>query len=84
MTFVAETIHALSLITPHMVGNEIRRLRVAANMRQADLAAAAHVSRHWIVKVESGHPGAELGRLMSVVRALDASMFLSQNNDSGQ
>ena len=74
-------IPALPLVTPHMVGNEIRRLRLAAGLRQADLASAANVSRQWLAKVERGHPGAELGRLMSVVRALDAVMLLRQ--DSG-
>ncbi len=61
-----------------MVGNEVRRLRHAANLTQAELAEAAHVTRAWIIKLENGHSRAELGKLMSVVRALNTEMRIDQ------
>ena len=51
-------------------GFEVRRLREAANMTQAELAEHAGVSRRWIVRLEGGHGGGELANLMKVVRAL--------------
>ncbi len=75
-----EPLPTLPLITPHMVGNEIRKLRLAAQLTQADLASAANVSRQWISKLENGHPGAELFRLMSVVRALGTVLLMPPNH----
>ena len=52
------------------LGAEMRRLRLAAGLTQQQLADAAGVSRRWVSLCEKGHPGAELGNLMRVARAL--------------
>lgn len=52
------------------LGMELRRLRIAASLTQAELAELAGVSRRWISLAERGHGGGELGNLMRVVRSL--------------
>lgn len=57
------------------MGTAVRALRLNRKMTQADLAAAADVSRVWISNLERGTTeGLELGRLMRVLDALDASL----------
>lgn len=56
------------------LGLELRRLRHAAGLSQADLAQRADVSRRWLSQIERGHPGGEIANLMKVVRALDLSL----------
>ena len=59
------------------LGSAIRRLRTARGLTQAELAAAAGVSRQWVVAVESGAKhGLEVGRLMQLLDALDASLMV--------
>ena len=56
------------------LGMELRRLRQAAKLTQAELAHRAGVSRRWISLVENGHSKAEVGHLMKVARALRLSV----------
>lgn len=56
--------------TPADVGALIRSTRLRRRLSQAELAQASGVSRAWLIKVEEGHPGAELGRVLTVLRAL--------------
>lgn len=56
------------------LGMEIRRIRHAADLTQAELAQRAGVSRRWVSLVENGHPKAEVGHLMRVARALGLSV----------
>ena len=56
--------------TVGLLGAELRRLRTTAGLTQQQLADRAGVSRRWIGLCEKGHPGAELGNLMRVMRAL--------------
>ena len=56
------------------LGMELRRLRHAAGLSQADLAQRAEVSRRWLSQAERGHPGGEIANLMKVVRALGLSL----------
>ena len=62
--------------TVGQLGFEVRRLREAAGMTQAELAELAGVSRRWLVRLEGGHVGGELGNLMRVVRALGRQVRL--------
>ena len=59
--------------TVGLLGAELRRLRTTAGLTQQQLADRAGVSRRWIGLCEKGHPGAELGNLMRVMRALGLS-----------
>jgi len=54
------------LLTPHQVGARIRQLRRGKGLTQAQVAAAAGVSRKFISALERGHPHAELGVTMRV------------------
>lgn len=58
------------LVTAEEVGEALRVNRIALGWTQSELAKRARVSRQWLIKVEAGHPGAELGRLLSVLHAL--------------
>jgi y4mF family transcriptional regulator len=52
------------------VGAFVRASREAAGLTQVELAESAGVSRRWLLMVEGGHEGAELGRVFRVLRAL--------------
>ncbi|WP_278237008.1 helix-turn-helix domain-containing protein [Isoptericola sp. AK164] len=59
------------------LGAAVRRLRLDRGMTQAELARRAEVSRQWLVGLEGGEtPGLEVGRLMRVLDALDASLTI--------
>ena len=59
-----------SFNTVGYLGWEVKRLRKAAGLTQAELADQAGVSRKWVVMCEKGHVRGEIGNLMMVVRAL--------------
>jgi HTH-type transcriptional regulator/antitoxin HipB len=46
-------------------------------MDQATLAEKARTSRKWLIEVENGKPGAELGLVLRTLRALDVAVDLS-------
>lgn len=59
------------------LGMAIRTLRTDRRLTQAQLAAAAGVSRQWVVAVESGTKnGLEIGRLLHLLDTLDASLMV--------
>jgi transcriptional regulator with XRE-family HTH domain len=59
------------------LGTAVRTLRRRRGWSQAELAQAAQVSRQWVVALERGRTeGMELGRLMRVLDALDASLMV--------
>ena len=58
------------MLTVGQLGMEVRRLRVAAGLTQAELADRAGVSRRWLGQMERGHLRAETDKVMRVVRAL--------------
>ncbi|WP_343035710.1 helix-turn-helix transcriptional regulator [Isoptericola sediminis] len=64
------------------LGAAVRRLRLDRGMTQAELARRAEVSRQWLVGLESGKtPGLEVGRLMRVLDALDASLTVRDDRE---
>lgn len=65
--------------TVGQLGFEVRRLRTAAGLSQADLAAQAGVSRRWLGRLERGHTGAELDNLMRLTRALGLSLRFAES-----
>ncbi len=59
------------------LGHAVRGLRLHRGLTQAELAAAAGVSRQWVVNIESGRTsGIEVGRLMRLLDALHGSLFI--------
>lgn len=56
------------------LGVTIRQARKRQALTQAELAQMADVSRSFIIELEDGHPRAELGKVLSVLKALDAPL----------
>ncbi len=74
MSMHADLLNARSL---PKLATAVRTLRRRRGWSQAELAKRADVSRQWIVGVEQGHTeGMEVGRLMRVLDALDASLVV--------
>ncbi|HSP41373.1 MAG TPA: helix-turn-helix domain-containing protein, partial [Luteolibacter sp.] len=48
----------------------VRSLRRERGWTQAGLARAAGVGREWVIHLEKGRPGLELGRVMATLKAL--------------
>lgn len=57
--------------TPADLGAAIRDRRKTLGLSQSALAVRAGVGRQWLVAVERGKPGAELGMILRVLDALD-------------
>jgi HTH-type transcriptional regulator/antitoxin HipB len=66
-----------ALRTPREVGLAIRRARGDRAWTQAELASRAGVGRQWLSELESGKKTAELGRVCSVLDALDLAILLT-------
>jgi HTH-type transcriptional regulator / antitoxin HipB len=65
----------LTARTLSQLGVTVRRLRTARTLSQGELARRAGVSRQWVIAVEQGRTaGMEIGLLMRVLDALDASL----------
>ncbi|MDY7106440.1 MAG: helix-turn-helix domain-containing protein [Actinomycetota bacterium] len=58
------------------LGEEIRRARTEAGLSQAALAARAGVGRPWLSELEGGKRTVEVGRVLSVLGALDLAINL--------
>ena len=59
------------------LGHAVQALRLHRGLTQAELAAAAGVSRQWVVNVEAGRThGIEVGRLMRLLDTLHSSLFI--------
>lgn len=56
----------------------LRARRRAMGLSQSALAAKAGVSRRWLSDVESGKPTVEVGRVFSLLYALDLDMNLDE------
>lgn len=56
--------------TPAALGSLLKDLRARQGLTQAEVAKRAGVSRAFVIKLEDGHPRAELGRVLDVVRSL--------------
>jgi transcriptional regulator with XRE-family HTH domain len=59
------------------IGQSVRLLRTRRGLTQEELAASAGVSRTWLNQLENGaKDNAELGALLAVLNALDASLLI--------
>lgn len=57
--------------TVERLASVTRSARAEAGLTQAELAKRAGVGRKFIVDIEAGHPRAEVGKVMLVLKALD-------------
>ena len=65
------------MITTQHIGSVVREARKAQGLRQEELAAVANVGRRFLSELESGKPGAQLGKVVDVLNALGLDMTLS-------
>lgn len=64
----------MQVATAADVGRLVRTARTRRAMTQADLAAAAGVSRRWLVDLEAGKPRAELNLALTVLAVLGVGL----------
>ena len=65
----------MRVVTTRDVGALIRQGRRSQSMTQAELAAAAGVTRRWLSDIEHGaKPRAELGLVLAALNALDIKL----------
>lgn len=60
--------------TPQDIGAQLRAARQRQGWSQARAAAEAGVSRQWLIGVERGRAGAELGRVLRLAAVLGLSL----------
>ena len=61
---------------PRDLGLLIRERRRDLSLSQAELAERTGVSRHWVMAVEAGKPGVELGLVLDALAALELACNL--------
>ena len=64
------------------LGAFIRERRTRLGMDQISLAKKAGTSRKWIVEVERGKPGAEIGLILRTLKSLEISIDLEANPEA--
>lgn len=71
------------ITTGRQLGAAIHDARTRAGLTQAALATNAGVSRKWLIGLEQGaRTGAELGKVLAVLNALDLSIQLIERSGS--
>jgi y4mF family transcriptional regulator len=63
-------------MTPQELGKSIRTARQQQGLRQDQLAAAANVGVRFIVDLEAGKPTAQMGKALTVLKALGIDVSL--------
>lgn len=66
------------LQTPRDIGLAIRQRRKDLDLDQAGLARRVGVSRQWIIEVERGKPGAEVGLVLRTLKALGVALEVAE------
>ena len=62
------------------LGAFIRERRTRLGMDQIELAKKAGTSRKWLVEVEQGKPGAEIGLILRTLKSLELSINLEADS----
>lgn len=73
----------MQVATAADVGRLVKAARHRRAMTQADLAAAAGVSRRWLVDLEAGKPRAELGLALTVLAVLGIGLHTTTPETPG-
>ena len=66
--------------TATYLGAFIRERRTKLGMDQTALAKKAGTSRKWLVEVERGKPGAEIGLILRTLKSLEISVDLQADS----
>jgi len=69
--------------TPVDVGSLVRARRKQLGMDQSQLAEKIGVSRQWIIEIEKGKPGAELGLVLRALQALGLRVDVAAPGEAG-
>lgn len=72
----------MKVTTATDLGNLVREARLAAGLTQGQLARQAGASRLWVNQVESGHPGASVGKVLRLLTALNLRMDVAPSQTS--
>lgn len=62
------------------LGAFIRERRTKLGMDQRELAEKAGTSRKWIIEVEQGKPGAEIGLILRTLKTLSVTLNITTEN----
>lgn len=72
----------MQIRSPLDLGLAIRQQRRRLGLNQADLAKRVGVGRQWIVAMEQGKTGAELGLVLRTLAALDLALAVNGGGDT--
>jgi HTH-type transcriptional regulator / antitoxin HipB len=70
--------------TPNELGALIRDQRRRCKWDQQALAKKIGVSRQWVVEIEKGKPGAEVGLVLRALQALDIPLSVAGGSDEAR
>ena len=70
----------MQLGTPRDVGSALRHRRRGLKLDQHQLAKQIGVSRKWLIDVEKGKPGAEVGLILRAFTALGLRLMLDDTS----
>lgn len=70
--------------TPVELGSLLRARRQALGLSQSEVARRADVGRQWLIAVEQGKTGAELGLVLRALSALGLSLSIVETQVPGQ
>lgn len=70
--------------SPAELGLVIRGRRKDMKLDQRTLAERVGVSRQWIIEIEHGKPGAELGLVLRTLRELSMQLEATTKSDTAQ
>ncbi len=74
---------AVEIRTAHDVARVVRDARHRRQTSQEALAAAAGVSRRWLIDLEAGKPRAELNLVLTVLQTLGVPLHAGAGSDDG-
>lgn len=77
------TFMTIGSVEPYGLGARLRLRREQLGLTQQQVAQTAGLSRQLLVKIEHGHPRAELGKVMAVVKALGAELAIVDQGPRG-
>jgi len=82
-SFLAPAAH-MQIETPRDLGLRIRDQRLRLRMTQAELARSIGASRSWVIQMERGNPGAEIGLVLKALKALGLMMGVNAGEETAR
>lgn len=66
----------------YALGARLRQIREQLDLTQAEVSERSGVSRQLLVKIERGHPRAEIGKVLAILRALGRGLAMEPVTDA--